>query len=329
MHSPRLAPFALVLLVGCTTQPTAPAKAPPQAEPAPATQEDCLAVSKLICASTGEESTDCTASKRLLAVMPLEACRVARSGSAQIEAQVKARLAAERQVCTTLATRLCRDIGETTETCAMITSQTENFPAERCANMLDRYDDVLVDVQKLEASNAPLSAEQQAQLTAGNVPTFGSADAKVVLVEFSDFQCPYCARAAEVLSKLRTKYATQVKFVSRQFPLSFHDKARLAAEAALAAHAQGKFWEMHDAIFSHQEALDRTSIEGYATELGLNMVKFRRSLDDNTYKSPVDEDLALGMTVLVQGTPTWFLNGKRVTNPTDLEAVTELIEGAL
>jgi protein-disulfide isomerase len=151
----------------------------------------------------------------------------------------------------------------------------------------------------------------------------------VTIVEFSDFQCPYCSRAASVASQIKSKYADKVRFVFRQFPLSFHQNAHIAAQASLAANAQGKFWELHDKMFENQQKLDRESLEASAKEIGLNLAEFKKALDDKTYESIVDAELKLGESVAVDGTPTMFLNGKRIANPTDFDAISKEIDTAL
>jgi protein-disulfide isomerase len=165
--------------------------------------------------------------------------------------------------------------------------------------------------------------------TGTNIPAFGPADAKVTIVEFSDFQCPFCSRAATAVHTVKEKYSDKVRFVFRQFPLSFHQNAHLSAEAALAANAQGKFWEFHDKAFANQQKLDRASLEGYAKDIGLNVAEFKKALDDKTYAPTVDAELKLGEEVAVDGTPTMFLNGKRVSNPSDTTELSKEIDEAL
>jgi protein-disulfide isomerase len=145
-------------------------------------------------------------------------------------------------------------------------------------------------------------------------PMKGPADAKVTIVEFSDFQCPYCKRAADVVSEVSTKYGDDVRVVFRNFPLPYHKSANLAAQASLAAHEQGKFWEMHDQLFAHQQTLDRAAIDGFARELGLDTAKFAAALDSGKYAAAVNADLLAGGP-LVDGTPTLFVNGHKLTNP--------------
>jgi protein-disulfide isomerase len=129
--------------------------------------------------------------------------------------------------------------------------------------------------------------------------------------------------------KIRERYADKVRFVFRQFPLPMHPDAHLASEASLAAHRQGKFWEFHDLLFANQQALSRSSLEDYARQAKLNLVDLQKALDSQTEKAAVDADVSLGEGVQVNGTPTLFINGKRVANPTEFEPVAQLIDEAL
>jgi protein-disulfide isomerase len=195
--------------------------------------------------------------------------------------------------------------------------------------MLGHYNEVVQDLKRREAANQPLDAQKQAAIAAGDAPSFGPKDAKVTIVEFSDFQCPYCGKAAEVVEKLRAKYSDRVRFVFRQFPLPMHPEAKVASQAALAAHEQGKFWQYHDLLFKNMRALDRASLEKYAKEVGLNMTQFKQALDSGKYADVVEADLKIGQDAAVQGTPTLFLNGARVQNAIDYDAVAAQIDAAL
>ena len=114
----------------------------------------------------------------------------------------------------------------------------------------------------------------------------------MTIVEFSDFQCPFCSRVVPTIKQIEDKYKGKVRIAFRNFPLPFHDKAQLAAEASMAANEQGKFWEMHDKMFANQQALDRPSLEKYAEEIKLDMGKFKGDLDSGKWKKKVDEELA-------------------------------------
>ncbi|HEX5659644.1 MAG TPA: thioredoxin domain-containing protein [Polyangiales bacterium] len=285
----------------------------------------CADYSARVCKEAGEQSTTCTTIKSASELLAPEACATALT---KVDFTLK-KLGEQGKKCDELIAKLCTDIGDSTQTCEMVKSQAKTFAPDRCALMIEHYDEVLADLKKQEEKNKPLSAEKATALAQGAVPAFGPADAKVTIVEFSDFQCPYCSRAAEATHKVKEKYGDKVRFVFRQFPLSFHKDAHTAAEASLAANAQGKFWEFHDKLFANQQKLDRASLEGYAKELGLNVDKFKKSLDSKEYVAAVDGELKMGEDVAVQGTPTMFLNGARIADPTNFEAISSQIDEAL
>ena len=166
---------------------------------------------------------------------------------------------------------------------------------------------------KMLAGSAPTPGKPEApkapvKITIGDAPSKGPANAKVTIVTYTDFECPFCSRFATNLDEA-IKGNPDVRIVLKQFPLPFHKNADLAAQASLAAHAQGKFWEMHDKIFANAKALTRADLEGYATETGLNMAKFKEALDKGTYAQQVKDETAEGQKIGVQGTPSWFVNG--------------------
>jgi protein-disulfide isomerase len=140
----------------------------------------------------------------------------------------------------------------------------------------------------------------------------GPADAPVTLVEFGDYECPYCGMAYPIVKKAQRELGKQLRFVFRNFPLAeSHPHARIAAQAAEAAGAQGKFWEMHDTLFEHQDALEREDLVGYAKSLGLDTAQFARDLEAGTYAKRVRDDFRNGVRSGVNGTPTFFVNGNR------------------
>lgn len=138
------------------------------------------------------------------------------------------------------------------------------------------------------------------------------ASASATLIEFSDFQCPACGAYYPIVKELETRYAGKLKVGYKHFPLSQHPYAQKAAEAAEAAGAQGKFWEMHDIMFENQTALTIDDLKKYAKQLGLNMEQFSSDLESAKYAEKVNKDLTLGIKVGVDGTPTFFLDGKRL-----------------
>jgi protein-disulfide isomerase len=280
---------------------------------------------KELCLRTGDSSEGCAQARAAAELLPTSACVAAK---ADVAATV-AKLESARSSCTTLVDKLCNDIGKETKTCAMVREKTGSFPAARCKEMLGQYDGVLGELKQMEKAEAPLSPELATRQAQGDAPGFGPANAKVTVVEYSDFECPFCGRAAEVVEKLKAKYGTQVRFVFRQYPLPMHANATLAAEASLAAHAQGKFWPFHDLLFQNQRSLDRKSLEEFATKAGLDMGKFKKALDDHTHAAMVKSDMKLGEEAGVSGTPTLFVGTERVSNPTDFEAVSKQIDAKL
>jgi len=137
-------------------------------------------------------------------------------------------------------------------------------------------------------------------------PYLGGIDAQVVIVEFSDFQCPYCFQSFPIIRELVTLYGDQIKVIYRDFPLK--DYSQKAAEAGECAHEQGKFWEMHDKLFINQDDLRVLSLKQYASELGLNETIFNECLDSERYTAEVQEDLGDGLLAGVDGTPTFYIN---------------------
>jgi protein-disulfide isomerase len=140
----------------------------------------------------------------------------------------------------------------------------------------------------------------------------GPDDAPVTLVEYGDYECPYCGMAYLIVKSAQKELGKQLRFVFRNFPLAeAHPHARLAAQAAEAAAAQGKFWEMHDLLFEHQGALEADDIIGYAKSLGLDTAQFARDLEDSKHAKRIRDDFRSGVRSGVNGTPTFFVNGGR------------------
>ena len=149
----------------------------------------------------------------------------------------------------------------------------------------------------------------------------GSATPKATLVEFSDFECPACGAAQPTVAKIVDTYKDELKFIYRHYPLDQHKNARIAAEAAEAAGAQGKFWEMHDVLFKNQTNLSKETINGLGIELKLDMDKFTQDVTAEKYKDKIEKDIADGTALGVNSTPTFFLNSKKLNlfSFTDLE----------
>ena len=146
----------------------------------------------------------------------------------------------------------------------------------------------------------------------GKSPIKGDKNATVNIVEFSDFECPYCARLQPTLKEVLKAYPKNVKLVYKHFPLSFHKQAKNAAKASMAAHEQGKFWEMHDLIFENYNKLSDEKFKEFSAQLGLDAKKFDSDYKSNKYDNQIQQEISLGQRVGVRGTPTLFLNGKRM-----------------
>lgn len=161
-------------------------------------------------------------------------------------------------------------------------------------------------------------------------PSKGPEGAPVTIVEFSDFECPFCSRVNPTLKQIQDEYGDKVRIVFRQFPLAMHPNAPKAGEASLCAHDQGKFWEMHDAMFADQRnlAVDKLK-EKAATIEGLDTEAFNTCLDAGGYAETVSRDLAAGTEAGVSGTPAFFINGRFINGAAAFENFAEIIDDEL
>lgn len=163
---------------------------------------------------------------------------------------------------------------------------------------------------ELARLSVPVSARDHSQ---------GSEDAVVTLVEYGDYECPHCGRAYPIVKEIQRRLGSRLRFVFRNFPLTqIHPHAEHAAEAAEAAAAPGKFWEMHDVIFEHQNALDDRHLLEYAADLGLDKGRFQHELTSHAHSTRVREDFLSGIKSGVNGTPTFFINGIRHDDSWDI-----------
>jgi protein-disulfide isomerase len=167
------------------------------------------------------------------------------------------------------------------------------------------------------------------KVEAGNAPAKGAKDAPLTVVVFSDFQCPFCKRVEPTLAQMEKEYSGKMRTVWKNYPLPFHNNAIPAAEAALAAGAQGKFWEMHDKLFDNMQSLDRPSLDKYAQELGLNMSKFKADLDSGRYKGQIDAEMKEGTNLGVSGTPAVFINGRKISGAYPFETFKKIADEEL
>ncbi len=175
----------------------------------------------------------------------------------------------------------------------------------------------------------PAKPKGPVKVDIGNAPTYGSKNAKVKIVVFSDFECPFCGRVNPSIEEAKKTYGDKISVSFKQFPLPFHPNAKPAAIASLAAHRQGKFWEMHDKLFANQKALKPADLESYATDLGLDMAKFKKDMADPVLAKQVDADMAAGQKIGVRGTPASFVNGIMVSGAQPFAAFKNVIDQEL
>ncbi len=180
---------------------------------------------------------------------------------------------------------------------------------------------------KEEASVEVLLQAPRLQVAAEG-PSRGPASAPVTIVEFSDFQCPYCAKAEDTIVRLLKDYDGKIRVVYRDFPLPMHTQAQKAAEAGQCAGDQGKYWEMHGKMFANQQALQPEQLKSLAKGLGLDSTKFDKCLDSGEKAKVVESHKQAGEAVFVNATPSFFVNGQAMATPT-YEEFKKVIDGEL
>ena len=160
-------------------------------------------------------------------------------------------------------------------------------------------------------------------------PWSGGEAAPVTVVEFSDFQCPYCRAAETPVKALKAKYGDKIKFVYMDFPLGFHEHAMDAARAAQCAAGQDKFWQYHDALFADQSKLTPTDLKATAAKLGLDSKKFAACFDQNAPDNTIHSEQAQGQSLGVTGTPTFFINGRQLVGAQPIDKFSEVVDQEL
>ncbi|MDB5219686.1 MAG: DSBA-like thioredoxin protein, partial [Myxococcaceae bacterium] len=176
---------------------------------------------------------------------------------------------------------------------------------------------------------APAIDDIAVEVAVEGAPSRGSAHAPVTIALFSDFECPYCVKAEATLRALEATYPREVRVAFRHRPLPMHEHARIAAKASLAAEAQGRFWEYHDVLVAHRDALDRASLEGYARTVGLDLARFGRDIDDPRFEARISADETQAAKLHVEGTPTAFVNGRRIVGAQPIAVYRAAVERAL
>jgi protein-disulfide isomerase len=191
---------------------------------------------------------------------------------------------------------------------------------------LESYVEKLHEEYGVESLLGPYRVEVE---TEGH-PAMGSSDAPVTIVEFSDFECPFCRRAEPVFKQIQEKYGDQVRLVYRQFPLNdIHPRAQKASEASLCADEQGQFWNMHDVLFLEPVELELASLREKAATAGLDTAVFNECLESAKYADRVDADLRAGARAGVSGTPAVFINGRPIIGAQPFESYVAIIDDEL
>lgn len=196
-------------------------------------------------------------------------------------------------------------------------------------DMVDSY------IAKLTKSNPVevyfVKPKMSVQVELGSAPIWGKESAAVTVVEFSDFQCPFCSRAAETVTELKKKYNGKIKLAFKHFPLPMHKDARPAAEASMCVNEQGvdKFWKFHDLAFKNQDKLDTASLEKYAKDSGADAAKFADCVKAGKFKDFVQKDQEYGEKIGVKSTPTFFINGQLISGAVPIEQFSEVIDEEL
>ncbi len=186
-------------------------------------------------------------------------------------------------------------------------------------------------LDSLKAKTAVAISLEAPRLTVADAgrPARGPADAPVQIIEFSDFQCPFCFQAHPTVAKVLSTYGDKIRFVYRHYPLPNHPNARPAAEAAACAAEQDKFWPYHDRLFENQSKLSAPDLKQHAAALGLDAAKFGACVDSHKYSDLVDEDMAAGEEAGVSGTPAFFVNGRVLGGAQPFEAFKRVIDEEL
>jgi protein-disulfide isomerase len=185
-------------------------------------------------------------------------------------------------------------------------------------------------VDKLRAKTAiRVSLEPPRQKIAADGPTQGPANAPIELIEFSDFQCPYCLRAHPILKQVLSTYGDRIRFVYRNYPLPSHPNARPAAEAAQCAAEQGKFWPYHDRLFADQTKLSDADLKASAAALGMDAAKFNACFDEHKYKGRIEADVQAANEAGVDGTPAFFVNGRMLSGAQPFDEFKRVIDEEL
>jgi protein-disulfide isomerase len=256
-----------------------------------------------------------------------------------LEKEAKARNVTSQQL---VATEITAKVAEPTD--AEIQKVYDDNKAQLQGQTLDQVKPRIVEflkqqkgAERQEAFITELKAKYKTSValkppkvdvaTAGR-PSRGNEQAPVTIIEFSDYECPFCKRAEPTVKKVLDTYGDKVRLVYRHYPLEFHATARPAAEASACAAAQGKFWEYHDKLFSSSDLSD-AKLKSLAGEVGLDQAKFDECFAKKQFKADIDKDMADASSVGVSGTPAFFINGRMLSGAQPFEKFKEIIDDEL
>jgi protein-disulfide isomerase len=207
----------------------------------------------------------------------------------------------------------------------------EDQNVEKIGNALERFfvkkrQEQQMDAQKKEQEEMEAQFTNPVKIDIGQSIVKGPKDAPITIIEFSEFQCPFCKRGAKTVEEVFKEYPGKVKHVFKHFPLPFHPHATSASMASIAAGKQGKFWEMHDLLFDNQSDLGEETYLKLARELNLDIEKFKLDMKDPAAEKLIEEEKALGQKLGVRGTPGYFINGVRLNGAQPLPEFKKIID---
>ena len=199
--------------------------------------------------------------------------------------------------------------------------------------------EILAKLEKLEKQGGRPQAPPQAppgpdagkvySFPVGDSPIKGATDAWVTVIEVSDFQCPFCGRAASTLKELEQKYGADLRLVFKHNPLPFHNRALPAAMATECGREQNKFWPLHDKLFENQRELEDPALEKYAKEAGLDLARFKKCMTDGKHKARIEADQTVAARLGARGTPAFFINGRFLSGAQPLPAFQAIVDEEL
>ncbi len=190
-------------------------------------------------------------------------------------------------------------------------------------------DTARADVIRIGGEQPPVLEQEAVKIPIEGDPIRGPEKARMTIVEFSDFQCPYCSKAVAQTKEVMRQMPNDVRLVFKQFPLADHSQAEFGAEASLAAQAQGKFWEMHDLLYAGFPDLSKGRIDAYAKELKLDLARFNADLASHKYRARARAEEAQGEVAGVSGTPAFYFNGKHYNGSFDAATVVPILKKEL